>query len=37
MVADSATGTFVPLTFRAFDQLHSATDPLRLGLGLIHF
>jgi Papain-like cysteine protease AvrRpt2 len=37
MVADSATGTFVPLTFRVFDQLHGTADPLALGLGLMHF
>lgn len=37
MVADSATGAFVSMTFRAFDDLHGTTDPLSLGLGLIHF
>jgi hypothetical protein len=34
IVADSGTGTFVPMSFRAFDQLHGAADPVALGMGL---
>ncbi len=36
-VADSAIGAFVPMTFRLFDQLHGAADPVRLGTGFFHF
>jgi hypothetical protein len=37
IVADSATGTFVPMTFRAFDVLHHAADPVSLGMGFFHW
>jgi hypothetical protein len=37
VVAHSAIGAFVPMTFRGFNQLHGVADPLRLGTGLFHF
>lgn len=36
-VADTVTGTFLPMTFRAFDELQGAADPAAPGLGLFHF
>jgi hypothetical protein len=37
MVADMATTALVPMTFRVFDQLHGANDPVALGVGLFHY